>query len=305
MPTNHFEYRRFGFWRDQITHPLQGALLGVFTAMMRVLTIDAASAFGGFVGRTIGPRLRAGRRADQNLHRAMPHLNAAARQQIIQGMWDNLGRVMCEYPHLHQIIDRGRVEFLDLAGLRVLLLKRQPVIFFGAHLANWELLAPFAVSLGIEMNVIYRSPNNRFADRLVRHLRSTPGLTQIRKGQAGAREAVRVIRKGGVLAFLVDQKFNAGCPIPFFGHDAMTAPAAAHFKIHYGAILLPARVERLAGARFRVTLYPPVDCPTTSYPTTSAHEVEATMGTINGIIEAWVRERPEQWLWLHRRWPNQ
>jgi Kdo2-lipid IVA lauroyltransferase/acyltransferase len=202
MPTTHFEYRRFGFWRDHITHPLQGALLGVFTAMMRVLTIDAASAFGGFVGRTIGPQLRASQRADQNLRRAMPHLNAGARQQIIRGMWDNLGRVMGEYPHLHQIIDRGRVEFVDLAGLPELILKPQPVVFFGAHLANWELLAPFAVSLGIEMNVIYRSPNNRFADRLVRRLRSTPGLTQIRKSSAGAREAVRVIRKGGVLAEL-------------------------------------------------------------------------------------------------------
>jgi len=246
--------------------------------------------------------LRASQRADQNLRRAMPHLNAAARQQIIREMWDNLGRVMSEYPHLHQIIDRGRIEFVDLAGLPELLLKPQPVVFFGAHLANWELLAPFAVSLGIEMNVIYRSPNNRFADRLVRRLRSTPGLTQIRKSSAGAREAVRVIRKGGVLALLVDQKFNAGLPIPFFGHDAMTAPAAAQFGVYHGAMLLPARVERLAGARFRITLYPPLDCPATS---TSTHEVEATMGTINGIIEAWVRERPEQWLWVHRRWPNQ
>jgi Kdo2-lipid IVA lauroyltransferase/acyltransferase len=304
MPTDHFEYRRFGFWRDQITHPLQGALLGMFTAMMRGLPLDAASAFGGFVGRTIGPRLRTSQRADQNLRRAMPHLNAAARQQILREMWDNLGRVMSEYPHLHQIIDRGRIEFVDLAGLPELLLKPQPVVFFGAHLANWELLAPFAVSLGIEMNVIYRSPNNRFADRLVRHLRSTPGLTQIRKSSAGAREAVRVIRKGGVLALLVDQKFNAGLPIPFFGHDAMTAPAAAQFGVHHSAMLLPARVERLAGARFRVTLYPPLNCPATSTPT-SAHEVEATMGTINGIIEAWVRERPEQWLWVHRRWPKQ
>jgi Kdo2-lipid IVA lauroyltransferase/acyltransferase len=123
MTTDHFEYRRFGFWRDQITHPLQGALLVVFTAMMRVLTIDAASAFGSFVGRIIGPRLRVSQRADQNLHRVMPHLNAAARQQIIRGMWDNLGRVMGEYPHLHQIIDHGRVEFVDLAGLQELILK--------------------------------------------------------------------------------------------------------------------------------------------------------------------------------------
>jgi len=88
MQANHFEYRRFGFWRDHIVHPLQGALLWLLIVVMRGLTIDAASAFGGFVGRTIGPRLRASKRADHNLRLAMPNLNAAARKQIIQGMWD-------------------------------------------------------------------------------------------------------------------------------------------------------------------------------------------------------------------------
>ncbi|WP_406567422.1 LpxL/LpxP family acyltransferase [Azospirillum canadense] len=61
-------------------------------------------------------------------------------------------------------------------------------------------------------------------------------------------------------------------------------------------------MERLGGARFRVTLYPPLKRPPTSPP---AQAVDVTMRTINGIVEAWVRERPEQWLWLHRRWPNQ
>lgn len=302
MPADRFEYRRFGFWRDCITHPLQGALLGLLIAVMRPLPLDAASAFGGFVGRTIGPRLRASQRADRNLRRAIPDLDAAARQRIVRGMWDNLGRVMCEYPHLHRIIGGGRVEFVDLAGVSDLAHRNQPVVFFGAHLANWELLAPFAVSRGIEMSVIYRSPNNRFADRLVRRLRGSPGLNQIRKSSAGAREAVRLVRKGGVLALLVDQKFNAGLPVPFFGHNAMTAPAAAQFAVHHGALLLPARVERLGGTRFRVTLYPPLDGPATSPP---AQAVAETMRTINGIIEAWVRERPEQWLWIHRRWPDQ
>ncbi len=302
MLAERFEYRHFGFWRDCITHPLQGALLVLLIAVMRLLPIDAASAFGGFVGRAIGPRLRTSQRADRNLQRALPDLDAAARQRVIRGMWDNLGRVMCEYPHLHRIISGGRVEFVDLAGVGDLLRKNQPVVFFGAHLANWELLAPFAVSRGIEMSVIYRSPNNRFADRLVRRLRGSPGLNQIRKSSAGARETIRVVRKGGVLALLVDQKFNAGLPIPFFGRDAMTAPAAAQFAVHHGAILLPARVERLGGARFRVTLSPPLEGPASSPP---AQAVEATMRTMNGIIEAWVREHPEQWLWIHRRWPNQ
>ena len=247
------------------------------------------------MGRTIGPRLRASRRADRNLQAALPDLDAAARRAIIRGIWDNLGRVMCEYPHLRAIIRGGRIQFVDQADLATLRRSGRPLVFFGAHLANWELLAPLAVSLGIEMSVIYRSPNNRFADRLVRRLRATPGLNQIRKGQAGARKAFGVVKGGGVLALLVDQKFNAGLAVPFFGRPAMTAPAAAQFSVHQDAILLPARVERLRGAHFRITLYPPLQ------PT---GDVEAMMRTINGIIEDWVREQPEQWLWIHRRWPT-
>jgi KDO2-lipid IV(A) lauroyltransferase len=260
VPPDHYHPRRFGAWQDWIVHPFQGFLLWLLITAMRCVSIEAASSFGGFVGRIVGPRLGVSRRADANLRMAMPHLDPPARLRIIEGMWDNLGRVMCEYPHLYRIVKEGRVEFTDPAGVKDILHWGEPVVFFGAHLGNWEILAPFASTLGIEMSVVYRSPNNRFADRLVRWMRAAPGLNQIRKGPAGGRETVRVIRSRGVLALLIDQKFSAGLPVPFFGRDAMTAPAAAQFGVRYGAHILPARVERCPGVRFKITVYPALEC---------------------------------------------
>jgi len=100
---------------------------------------------------------------------------------------------------------------------------------------------------------------------------------------------------------LVDQKMNDGIAVPFFGRDAMTAPAIAQFALRLGCVLVPVRTERLSGARFRITVDPPLTVETTG---DRGADEYALMARITLMIEGWVRARPEQWLWLHRRWPD-
>ena len=100
---------------------------------------------------------------------------------------------------------------------------------------------------------------------------------------------------------LVDQKQNDGIAVPFFGRDAMTAPAIARIGLRFGCPLLPIAVERLSGARFRVTVMPALNLAATG---NVALDVLAGMTRVNALIEDWIRARPEQWLWLHRRWPQ-
>jgi KDO2-lipid IV(A) lauroyltransferase len=100
---------------------------------------------------------------------------------------------------------------------------------------------------------------------------------------------------------LVDQKMNDGITVPFFGRPAMTAPAIARLGLRFQCPLLPIRVERLQGARFRLTVLPALDIVDTG---DAAADVLSTMTRVNAVIESWVRARPEQWLWLHRRWPD-
>ncbi|MDP6174798.1 MAG: lysophospholipid acyltransferase family protein [Rhodospirillales bacterium] len=101
---------------------------------------------------------------------------------------------------------------------------------------------------------------------------------------------------------LVDQKMNDGISVPLLGLDAMTAPALAQFAVKFNCPVVPTRVERLGGARFRLTFYPPIEAPVTG---DKQADIRAFMIQVNDLLSQWIRERPEQWLWVHNRWPPQ
>ncbi len=100
---------------------------------------------------------------------------------------------------------------------------------------------------------------------------------------------------------LVDQKLNEGILVPFFGRPAMTATALALLALRFDCDVLPARVERPPGARFRLTVFPPLALPRSG---DDGADVAALTTTVTAVIESWIRERPEEWLWIHRRWPD-
>ena len=286
----------------RLGYAVQAALLWLFIAICRILPVDWASALGGGIGRTLGPRMGQNKKVLRNLERALPDNSPQENRRIMRGMWDNLGRVMAEYPHLSRICERlegGRLEIVGIEHVHNMAKSGKSGILFGAHLANWEVAPYSARHVGLNLGLIYRAPNNEWVDRLLRGLRDAPH--QFRKGSEGARALFGLLRQGGMAAMLVDQKMNDGIAVPFFGREAMTAPAIAQFAIRLGTILVPARTERLKGARFRITLFPALEMPNTGDRT--ADEL-ALMTCINGMIEGWIRAKPEDWLWLHRRWPD-
>lgn len=270
---------------------------------MRALPIDAASALGGWLARHIGPRLGISNRARRNLLAALPALSAAEVERVVTGMWDNLGRVAAEYPHLPQVRvfpPDGRVETAGIENLDHAIAAGRPVIIFGGHLGNWEIAALAAGQYRIDVAQIYRAANNRLVDRMIARFRGA-GSEFIPKGAIASRRALAALRRGAHLTLLVDQKLNDGIAVPFFGRPAMTAPALALLALRFECAVVPARVERVAGAHFRLTLYPPLPLPKSGE---RAADVAALMAAVNLTLEAWIRERPEQWFWLHRRWPD-
>jgi Kdo2-lipid IVA lauroyltransferase/acyltransferase len=94
---------------------------------------------------------------------------------------------------------------------------------------------------------------------------------------------------------------NDGIPVPFFGRTAMTTSALAVLALRFNCDVLPACVERLAGARFRLTVFPPLPLSRSGDHHT---DVAALMARVNQTVENWIRKRPEEWFWLHRRWPE-
>ena len=278
-------------------------LAGATIRLVGLLPLDLASALGGALARAIGPRLGITKRAHLNLRAAMPELGTVEIDTIIRGMWDNLGRVVFEYPHLSKIkvfAGDGRVEVCGLDNLERALATDRRVILFSGHLGNWEIAALAGGQYGLDMAQIYRAANNPLVDAMLARLRGNLGEL-IPKGAVASRRAVAALRRGGHLSLLADQKLNDGIAVPFFGRDAMTAPALAMLALRFDCDVLPVRVERLSGARFRLTVYPPLALPKGG---DRDADTLALMTAVNRTLETWIRERPEQWFWLHRRWPD-
>ena len=295
--------RRQWLPRD-FTHRIEAVGAGLMFGLFRLLPLDAASAVGGWLGRLVGPPLGVTKRAQINLQRALPHLGAVEARRVMRGMWDNLGRVIAEYPHLDafKVYDRdGRIEVVGGDIVDPLLAAGKPIIFISAHYGNWEIGTMAATQRGLDVAEVYRAANNPWVDRLIASYRGSIGSELIPKGVVAARRSLAAIRDGRHLAILVDQKMNDGIAVPFFGRDAMTAPAVAQLALRFDCAIIPARVERRAGARFRIVISPPIPVTRTG----DRHaDLLATMTAVNAEIESWIRARPEMWLWLHRRWPD-
>ena len=285
-------------------HIGEAAAAHVLFALLGVLPVGWASALGAALGGAIGPVLPVHRQGLDNLTRALPELSPADVQRCARHMWRHLGRVAAEYPHLHRFsVDAsdGRIELVGRAHLDEAKRSDSGGIFFSGHIGNWEIAALTLEQGGIRATIVYRAANNPIVDRMISRFRGTVMQHLVPKGRDGARKLVRALGAGKHVALLVDQKLNSGIPVPFFGRDAMTAPAVATFALRYDCPVWPIRVERLEGATFRVTAYPKLAMPEEG---TREERVRAFTIAINRTLEGWIRERPEQWLWLHRRWPD-
>lgn len=269
-------------------YAIEAALLYAVYGIFKILPASAASDLGGWIGRTIGPRLAASRKALRNIEFALPETTPEQRHTIVRDMWDNLGRIIAEYPHLETI---GR-EHTEIMGAI------PPFcILFGGHLGNWEVIgAAPKTQRDIDLDLIYRAPNNPWADKLLEHCRSLKGkLKTIPKSRGGTRSMVRSLQDKRSLALLIDQKYNEGIPVNFMGRPAMTATAFAELAKKYEVPLIPVRVERVEGCKFRLSILPAID---------AARPLDDVMKEAHSLLESWIRERPGQWLWLHRRWES-
>jgi KDO2-lipid IV(A) lauroyltransferase len=266
-----------------------------------------ASNVGGAVGRAIGPLLPVSRVADVNLQIALPELDKAERRRIVREVWESLGRTAGEFPHLSQlgesvagpgweIIGAEYVEDLAAGG--------GPALLFAGHLGNWEVVPVAAARRGLPSATMYRPAKNPVVDAMILQLRQEgagPNGKQFAKGARGAREMLQYLREGGCVGLLQDQKMNDGIEASFFGRPSMTASALAAVALRLQCPVLPTCSQRIGPARFLVTFGPPLPLPNSG---DRAADVAALTQAMNDTLEAWIRAKPESWLWLHRRWPK-
>jgi KDO2-lipid IV(A) lauroyltransferase len=288
---------------QRLRYGLEAAGFFAVIGFFRLFGLDRASAIGGWVGRTLIAPTGASKRARANLRLAFPEMSEAEIAAILRGMWDNLGRVLAEYPHLGRIRSSGpdsRIIVTGQENAKAALARGKGVLLFSGHLANWEVLMLPARDHGLSGAAVVRPTNNPYVNRWLERTRTAYGMPElISKGQQGTLRAFRILRAGGTLALLVDQRASEGIPVPFFGRDALTTPLPATLALKLGATLLPVSNERLSGSRFHIHIHAPLDPVVTGDDEADVIALTAAMTT---FVEARVRARPEQWLWIHRRW---
>ena len=276
----------------------------LFYWLFRALPIDISSGLAGWLARNIGPKLKVSMVAQKNIKRAFPEITPQDLQRTIHEMWDNLGRVVGEYPHLPILLKKGfsqRIEIIGAEHIDTLRDDNKPGIFFMAHIGNWEFSGLASEARNLPVDRVYRQANNPLTEWLLKRGRASVDGALIPKGRAGAKKIIKSLKSGNHLAMLVDQKMNDGISVPFFGIEAMTAPAIAQLALRFDCPVVPVRVKRLNGAYFQVIVNPPLSFSPSGDPKPDIH---AIMHLVNLEIESWIRETPGQWLWLHNRWPS-
>ena len=293
------------WYRDFIFHPIQASIAWAVNLFFSLLPLDWASNLGGWVGRKLGPQLKVTENAKRALATVFPTLSSEGINEVIDAMWDNLGRTIGEHPHLAKFDPYQKNSRVEVVGVEILDQARddnEPGIAFSGHLANWELVPLASTKRGLPLHLVYRRANNRLFDRLVQKGRVSTGGKYFPKGPDGAKDILHALKNGQHLAMLVDQKMNDGIEVPFMGRNAMTAPALAQLALRFKCPVVPVQVERLKGANFRITVHPPLTLPNTG---DKKSDILELMTDVNNYLDNWIRQHPEQWLWIHNRWPNE
>jgi len=282
--------------------------VGLLGAMKRLRRKPTAK-FAGLVMRKVGPLFKEHRLGRENLRAAFPEKSDVEIEQILAGVWDNLGRIAVEFAHLDEFRVQGsalvtpdsvtlspetteRYERIRKSG--------KPVIAFASHLGNWEIAALVAKSLGFNSAVLYRRPNISAIGDVVTRLRAPLMGDLVSTGLDAPLKLARLLQSGVHVGMLVDQHYTKGVEVTFFGRPCKANQLIALLARQTGCPIHGVRVVRLPdGNSFWGDITDEVE------PVRDADgrvDVTGTTQAINKVIEGWVREHPEQWLWLHRRW---
>lgn len=288
-------------------------MIGLIRALfgfLRLLGPERSSDLGGWLLRTASPLIPVNRVAFANIRAAFPGMAESEVRRIARGAWENLGRTAAEYAHLKTLFDYdyqnpdapSRVEVAGIEHFIALKDDDKPGLIFSAHLANWELPAICAAAYDLETTAVFRAPNDPAIAAIIHEIRSgaMDGLAAAKQGAAFAMQGV--LEKGGHLGMLIDQHFTRGVVVPFMGRPALTNPILGKFARRFECPVHGVRVVRLPNQRFRLELTPPLDLPRDA---AGEIDVAGAVAMMTAVVEGWVRENPEQWLWMHRRWrPN-
>ena len=250
--------------------------------------------------RFLGKLSKYNKIAKQNCKVVFPNLDNNAITKIIDNSWQNLGRNLFELTYLNNlIIKEDSIEIKGFEILKKIKKEGSPVIFFSIHSSNWEICVPTLDHNGFNIGAIYRHINNIFFDKYIYKKRTgalkTKNSFYTPKGKISAKEVLNGINNRKSIFLLVDQKDSAGNLINFFGKKVKTQTGFLKIARKFNLKIVPMKNIRLPNNKFQITFEKPL-----SHNNNQISD-DKKMLEINSIVEKWIKESPQNWLWQHKR----
>jgi len=285
-----------------------GALAIALMKVARLFDPDKMTDFAGWLTRSIGPFFSEHKVGRDNLVVAFPEKTPGEIDEILLGVWDNLGRVGAEFAHLDRLwdlkIDAPQSSRIEVDERTRQLFEKlrddgKGALIFAAHTGNWELPALAGPAYGLESAVLYRRPNIEAIDHAIRDLRALNMGMLVANTLDAPLKLANALARGSHVGMLIDQHYGRGVEVNFFGRKALANPLLARLVNQVDVPIHGVRIIRLPNHRFRADLSEEVLPARNS---DGSVDINGTMQRVTDVIEGWIREYPDQWLWLHRRW---
>ncbi len=275
--------------------------IGLF--IFSVLGLKNASNFGSFLARKVGKLISVHNLAKDNISKALPKLGESKIDQILDDMWDNLGRIAGEFIYSCKFDKDKIANYLTsddktLENIKHIKKNYNGGIIFSGHIGNWEVGPKFFLHHGINVKTVYRPLNNEAVDKITSQIRNI-GL--IAKNTQGNKQIIKEIKDGNYIIILVDQKISDGIDVPFFHDQALTSSSIAKLALKYDIPLIPARSIRI-GKEFKFKIQVDKSIEFKKEKNISEEQVFSLTKKINKKLESWIKEYPAQWFWVHNRW---
>lgn len=271
--------------------------------VLSILSLKRAHQVATLVCRLLGPVFPFTPQIRRNLTLAFPEKNEQQLTQLTRDTCANIGHAIVDLVQAKRIWEEReqRIEFVTEDGFDLSSIAGKAAVFVTAHVGAWQLSSFVAAHNNFSMTSVYAPESNPHLQKLADRLRATlPCRLVNRKG--GMRKLMAALKQGNVVGVVSDLRLDGGESIPFFGVKTPSNTTAARLALHHDCELLPIRTERLPDYRYRITICRPIR----PHDPSASVDIQAKQMTQEQlrIFEAWIREAPEQWLCIGRRWPR-
>lgn len=280
---------------DRYIHDPIAAMLAIpLFLILKILPFRISSYLCGSLMYLIAPLTSYNSRVKKHMKIAFPQKSIHEINKLTRQHWFMLGQTIGEMPHINHLIKIGH---LKTEGLEKI--KNGPAILVGAHMGNWEFLLRVGDLAGRRAGYVFRPINNWILNKIQIHRNKDANADFYKKGRLAAIGMASKLKNAEVVGLTGDQLLREGIQVPFFGIKTPTPQAAAVMALKWNVPIYMVRIERFKGIKFRMTIEERLQFPKNLDKEKAIFEITRL---ISQRIEEWIIDRPEQWLWAHRRW---